>query len=402
MTARALIVSAPRSGAGKTTVTLGLLAALRRRGTAVRAAKAGPDYIDPAFHAAATGAPSPNLDSWAMPPGLLDALLAQAAGDAETLVIEGAMGLFDGVAGEAGRSGAAAVLAARFGIPVLLVVDVTGQSQSAAAVVAGFAGFDRAPSRTGARRHSARRDARAAGAAFGAGAGGRAWRPGAAARAAGRRGGTALRPRCDLCGGRNTDSSCPGLSRASTPGDRNKDVDGRNKSGHDEQNGTASPRPARRAGVGRGLQFHVCASARGLAAGRGGDHSVIAARRRAAARTLRRLLAAGRLSRAACRRARGGAQIPRRACALRRVPPGAWRVRRLHGAGRIFGGRQRPAPSDDRPARPRHQLRPTPAASRLSGGAPPCRQSDRRRRRVRAGARVSSRVTADAGRRRAA
>ena len=157
---RALIVSAPRSGAGKTTVTLGLLAALRRRGTAVRAAKAGPDYIDPAFHAAATGAPSHNLDSWAMPPGLLDALLAQAARDTETLVIEGAMGLFDGVAGEAGRSGAAADLAARFAIPVLLVIDVTGQSQSAAAVVAGFAGFDPAVrlagvilNRVGSERH---------------------------------------------------------------------------------------------------------------------------------------------------------------------------------------------------------------------------------------------------------
>jgi cobyrinic acid a,c-diamide synthase len=157
---RALIVSAPRSGAGKTTVTLGLLAALRRRGTAVRAAKAGPDYIDPAFHAAATGAPSPNLDSWAMPPALLDALLAQAARDAEMLVVEGAMGLFDGVAGEAGRSGAAADLAARFGVPVLLVVDVTGQSQSAAAVVAGFAAFDPAVrlagvilNRVGSERH---------------------------------------------------------------------------------------------------------------------------------------------------------------------------------------------------------------------------------------------------------
>jgi cobyrinic acid a,c-diamide synthase len=156
---RALIISAPRSGAGKTTVTLGLLAALRRRGT-VRAAKAGPDYIDPAFHAAATGAPSHNLDSWAMPPALLDALLGQAAGDAATLVIEGAMGLFDGVAGEAGRSGAAADLAARFDIPVLLVVDVTGQSQSAAAVVAGFAAFDPAVrlagvilNRVGSARH---------------------------------------------------------------------------------------------------------------------------------------------------------------------------------------------------------------------------------------------------------
>jgi|HubBroStandDraft_6_1064221.scaffolds.fasta_scaffold181786_2 cobyrinic acid a,c-diamide synthase len=158
----ALIVSAPRSGAGKTTVTLGLLAALRRRGINVRAAKSGPDYIDPAFHAAATGAASLNLDSWAMRPVLLDALAAEAARDAEMLVIEGAMGLFDGVPGEAGRSGAAADLAARFGVPVLLVLDVSGQSQSAAAVVAGFAQFDPAVriagvvlNRVGSERHRA-------------------------------------------------------------------------------------------------------------------------------------------------------------------------------------------------------------------------------------------------------
>jgi cobyrinic acid a,c-diamide synthase len=142
MTARALIISAPRSGAGKTTVTLGLLAALKRRSVAVRAAKSGPDYIDPAFHAAATGADGINLDTWAMPPALIAALTAEAARDAEMLVIEGAMGLFDGVPGAPGRSGAAADLAARFGIPVLLVLDVTGQSQSAAAVAAGFAAFD--------------------------------------------------------------------------------------------------------------------------------------------------------------------------------------------------------------------------------------------------------------------
>jgi len=135
----ALIVSAPRSGAGKTTVTLGLLAALRRRGVRVRAAKAGPDYIDPAFHAAATGTASVNLDSWAMRPDLLDALLAEAARDADLVVIEGAMGLFDGVPGEPGRSGAAADLAARWRLPVLLVLDVAGQSQSAAAVAGGFA-----------------------------------------------------------------------------------------------------------------------------------------------------------------------------------------------------------------------------------------------------------------------
>ena len=157
----ALIVSAPRSGAGKTTLTLGLLAALRRRGINVRAAKSGPDYIDPAFHAAATGAASLNLDSWAMRPALLDALAAEAAREAEMLVIEGAMGLFDGVPGEARRSGAAADLAARFGVPVLLALDVSGQAQSAAAVVAGFVQFDPAVriagvvlNRVGSERHS--------------------------------------------------------------------------------------------------------------------------------------------------------------------------------------------------------------------------------------------------------
>jgi cobyrinic acid a,c-diamide synthase len=140
MTATALIVAAPRSGAGKTTVTLALLAALRRRGLLVQAAKAGPDYIDPAFHAAATGRQSVNLDSWAMPPALLDGLVAEAAAKSDVLIIEGVMGLFDGIGHEPGRTGATADLAARYGVPVLLVLDVAGQSQSAAALVRGFAG----------------------------------------------------------------------------------------------------------------------------------------------------------------------------------------------------------------------------------------------------------------------
>jgi cobyrinic acid a,c-diamide synthase len=139
MTAPALIVAAPRSGAGKTTVTLALLAALRRRGLEVQAAKAGPDYIDPAFHAAATGRPSVNLDSWAMPPLLLDGLVSDAAAKSDMLILEGAMGLFDGIGHEPGRTGATADLAARYGVPVLLVLDVAGQSQSAAALVRGFA-----------------------------------------------------------------------------------------------------------------------------------------------------------------------------------------------------------------------------------------------------------------------
>lgn len=142
MTAPGLIVAAPRSGAGKTTVTLALLAALRRRGVKVQAAKAGPDYIDPRFHEAATGRVSCNLDSWAMPPALADALLREHAGDAELLIIEGAMGLFDGIPAAPRRSGATADLAARLGLPVLLVIDVAAQAQSAAAVLRGFASHD--------------------------------------------------------------------------------------------------------------------------------------------------------------------------------------------------------------------------------------------------------------------
>ena len=142
MTARGLIITAPNSGAGKTTVTLAVLAALARRGIRVRAAKAGPDYIDPAFHAAATGAPSVNLDSWAMPRPLLDALATQASDNADVFIIEGVMGLFDGAAGTAGRSGATADLAAHFGLPGVLVLDVARQAQSAAAVVRGFAAHD--------------------------------------------------------------------------------------------------------------------------------------------------------------------------------------------------------------------------------------------------------------------
>jgi cobyrinic acid a,c-diamide synthase len=136
-----LIIAAPRSGSGKTTVTLALAAAFRRQGLAVAVAKSGPDYIDPAFHAAATGHPAFNLDSWAMPPAVLDGLLTEAAEDADLVLIEASMGLFDGV-GAPGRAGRAADLAARWGLPVLLVLDVSGQSQTAAATARGFIGFE--------------------------------------------------------------------------------------------------------------------------------------------------------------------------------------------------------------------------------------------------------------------
>ncbi len=96
--ARGFLIAAPASGSGKTTVTLGLLRALNRRGVAVRSAKSGPDYIDPRFHEAASGAPCVNLDAWAMGTDRLAALAhgSGAHGSEEVLVIEGAMGLFDG------------------------------------------------------------------------------------------------------------------------------------------------------------------------------------------------------------------------------------------------------------------------------------------------------------------
>jgi len=142
MTARAVMIAAPRSGGGKTTVTLGLLSALRARGLRVRGAKTGPDYIDPAFHEAATGRPSLNLDSWVMPEGALAGMVAQAAAGADLVVVESAMGVFDGLAGPQGARGAPSDLAARFGIPLILVLDVSGQGQSAGAIAHGFATLD--------------------------------------------------------------------------------------------------------------------------------------------------------------------------------------------------------------------------------------------------------------------
>jgi cobyrinic acid a,c-diamide synthase len=142
LTPRAIIIGAPRSGSGKTSVTIGLLRAFARRGVKVRGVKTGPDYIDPGFHEAATGYPGLNLDSWAMHPSLLRYLAADQAADADLLIIESAMGLFDGIRSERNRSGAASDLARLFGIPILLVLDVSGQSQTAAAIAHGFAHYD--------------------------------------------------------------------------------------------------------------------------------------------------------------------------------------------------------------------------------------------------------------------
>ncbi|WP_294255301.1 cobyrinate a,c-diamide synthase [uncultured Sphingomonas sp.] len=142
MSVPGLIIAAPASGTGKTTVMLGLLRALREAGVSVTPFKNGPDYIDPAFHRVASGRASYNLDSWAMDARLLDALAGETS-DSDLVLAEGSMGLFDGVA-QAGASGtgATADLARRYGWPVVLVLDVSGQAQSAAATALGFARLD--------------------------------------------------------------------------------------------------------------------------------------------------------------------------------------------------------------------------------------------------------------------
>ncbi|TWB18335.1 hydrogenobyrinic acid a,c-diamide synthase (glutamine-hydrolysing) /cobyrinate a,c-diamide synthase [Rhizobium sp. ERR 1071] len=133
-----LLIAAPSSGSGKTTFTLGLLRALRNRGVAVASGKAGPDYIDPAFHAAALGSSCLNFDPWAMRAELISANAALHRAGGRMLVIEGMMGLFDGAAD---GTGTPADLAALLGLSVVLVVDCSRMSQSVAAVVSGFANF---------------------------------------------------------------------------------------------------------------------------------------------------------------------------------------------------------------------------------------------------------------------
>ena len=135
--AKGFILAAPSSGSGKTSLTFGLLAALRMAGTAVQGFKVGPDYIDPHYHALAAGRPCPNLDPWAMTPERMKSLLT--ASDADLCVIEGVMGLFDGAQSGGGST---ADLARTLGLPVVLVVDAKGMSGSVAALVHGFSRFD--------------------------------------------------------------------------------------------------------------------------------------------------------------------------------------------------------------------------------------------------------------------
>lgn len=136
----AFVVAGTQSGVGKTTLTLGLLAAFTRRGLRVSSCKIGPDFIDPGHHANITGRASPNLDGWMLSPGMNRLVFTKQAMDSDLVVIEGAMGLFDG-AGSA-CEGSTAQMAKWLSLPVLLVVNARGLAQSAAAIVQGFCGFD--------------------------------------------------------------------------------------------------------------------------------------------------------------------------------------------------------------------------------------------------------------------
>jgi cobyrinic acid a,c-diamide synthase len=156
-----VVIAAPASGHGKTSITTGLLAALRARGHVVSPHKVGPDYIDPGYHALAAGRVGRNLDPYLVGPEQVVPLFLHGAAGADVAVVEGVMGLFDGVTGAAGF-GSTAHVAGLLQAPVVLVVDARSMGRSVAALVHGFASFDPAVhlggvilNRVGTPRHEA-------------------------------------------------------------------------------------------------------------------------------------------------------------------------------------------------------------------------------------------------------
>lgn len=136
-----LVIAAPSSGSGKTTVATGLMAAFAGAGLAVSPHKVGPDYIDPGYHALACGRPGRNLDAYLCGPDLLAPLLAHGAAGCDLAVVEGVMGMYDGAAGQ-GELASTAQVAKALRAPVVLVVDASSQSRSVAALVHGFVSWD--------------------------------------------------------------------------------------------------------------------------------------------------------------------------------------------------------------------------------------------------------------------
>lgn len=140
-TKHSFLIAGTHSGVGKTTITLGLMAVLRKMGLGVQPFKVGPDFIDPLFHKAVSGRVSANLDSWMMNPETVQSLYDKRASTADISVIEGVMGLFDGVNGES-ELGSSAHIAKLLKVPVILVLDAHAMSRSAGAIVLGFDRYD--------------------------------------------------------------------------------------------------------------------------------------------------------------------------------------------------------------------------------------------------------------------
>lgn len=136
-----LLLAAPMSGSGKTTITAGLIAALAARGLVIAPFKCGPDYIDPSYHALAAGRPCHNLDAWLVPEMQIPGILARRSAGADLALIEGVMGLFDGYAGD-DDTGSSAHIARLTQTPVVIVLDVRAMARTAAALVAGLRDFD--------------------------------------------------------------------------------------------------------------------------------------------------------------------------------------------------------------------------------------------------------------------
>ncbi len=145
---KGLVIAGTKSGCGKTTVTLGLLSALKKRGLSVASFKVGPDFIDPGHHTRITGRVSRNLDGWMLSESYNLGCFSRHARGVDVAVVEGVMGLYDGYDGKS-EAGSTAQMAKWLGLPVLLVVDAKSMARSAAAVVLGFERFDRALSFVG-------------------------------------------------------------------------------------------------------------------------------------------------------------------------------------------------------------------------------------------------------------